>query len=154
MGRKNHFVQDTEVLVYRLQHDNVSAAKQLLERISLVADSLAEDVEEGQKKRFLEGTSRLMTRFRNRISELEAEGKTDHEIAERLLEEMNEHFTHDLQEFSLAPEEGAESVDWESTADELQKQNQWLREELERAEKDYMELYREAESDGEANEAR
>lgn len=148
MSRKNRFVQDTEVLIYRLNHGNISAAKQLLEQITLVAESLAQEVEEGPRKEFLRGTSELMAEFRERIAELEAEGKSDEEIADTVLEEMNDHFSHDLTEFSLIDEPEEEAVDWESTADRLLAENEWLREELERAEKDYMELYRRAEDDG------
>lgn len=149
MSGKNRFVQDTEVLIYRLNHGNISAAKQLIEQITLVAESLAQEVDEGPRKEFLRGTSELMAEFRERIAELEAEGRSDDEIADTVLEEMNEHFSHDLTAFSLMDEPAAEeAVDWESTADRLLTENEWLREELERAEEDYMELYRRAEDDG------
>lgn len=153
MGRKNRFVQDTEVLIYRLNHGNIAEAKRILEQISLVAGSLAQELEEGRRKQFLEGTSELMSRFRERISELEAEGKSEEEMAETVLGEMNEHFSYDLTEFSLTPRSGPESLDWESTADQLVEENQWLREELEKAEEDYMGLYKRAEDDGEEKEA-
>lgn len=67
MERKNRFVQDTEVLIYRLNHANVEEAKRLVEQICLVAESLAQDLESGDRKQFLKGTSELMARFRKRI---------------------------------------------------------------------------------------
>ena len=74
MARKNRFVQDTEVLIYRLNHANIEEAKRLVEQICLVAESLAQDLESGDRKQFLQGTSELMARFRKRIVELEEAG--------------------------------------------------------------------------------
>jgi hypothetical protein len=140
MERKNRFVQDTEVLIYRLNHANIDEAKRLVEQICLVAESLAQDLEDGEQKQFLRGTSELMARFRKQILDLEAQGASDQKIAGTVLEAMDEHFSRDVTEFSL--ELGADdAVDGESTIDRLVEENEWLREELERAEADYMELY-------------
>ncbi|WP_053948184.1 hypothetical protein [Halolamina sediminis] len=140
MERKNRFVQDTEVLIYRLNHANIDEAKRLVEQICLVAESLAQDLEDGEQKQFLRGTSELMARFRKQILDLEAQGASDQKIAGTVLEAMDEHFSRDVTEFSL--ELGADdAVDSESTIDRLVEENEWLREELERAEADYMELY-------------
>lgn len=146
MGRKNRFTQDTEVLIYRLQHGNVEEAKRLLRHISLVADSLAEDADAGQRKRFLEGASDLMGDVREQIIEMEDAGTPEAEVAESALATLNESFANDLTTFSLGDDDD-ESVDWESTADQLLTENRWLREELERAERDYMELYERARSE-------
>ncbi|GAB7012921.1 hypothetical protein [Halolamina salina] len=141
MEGKNRFVQDTEVLIYRLNHGNVDEAKRLVEQICLVAESLAQDLEDGEHKQFLRGTSELMARFRKQIIDLEDEGASDAEIAETVLEAMDEHFSRDVTEFSLELGTDDDAVDAESTIDRLVEENEWLREELERAEADYMELY-------------
>jgi len=153
MGRKSRFVQDTEVLIYRLNHGNVAAAKQLLEQLSLATGSLADELDEGRRKEFLAGTSELMAGFREQIDELEEAGTSPEEIADTVLEGLNDQFTHELTEFSLEPSPASASVDWASTADQLLEQNEWLREELERSERDYMELYRRAKRDGDEQEA-
>ncbi|QKY19343.1 hypothetical protein B4589_002735 [Halolamina sp. CBA1230] len=142
MERKNRFVQDTEVLIYRLSHGNVDEAKRLVEQLCLVAESLAQDLEDGDRKQFLRGTSELMARFRKQIVELEEEGKPDEEITGTVLDAMNDHFTHDVTEFALDLR-AEESVDAENTIDRLVEENEWLRRELQSAEADYMELYEE-----------
>ena len=140
MERKNRFVQDTEILIYRLNHANIDEAKRLVEQICLVAESLAQDLEDGERKQFLRGTSELMARFRKQILDLEEEGASDTEIAETVLAAMDEHFSRDVTEFSL--ETGTDdAVDAGETIDRLVEENEWLRQELERAEADYMELY-------------
>ena len=83
-----------------------------------------------------------MARFRKRIVELEEAGESDEAIAETVLAEMNDHFSHDVTEFSLDLGSGdGPSVDGDGTVDHLVEENEWLRTELERAEQDYMELY-------------
>lgn len=154
MDRKSRFVQDTEVLIYRLNHGNVAEAKQLLDQLTLTTGSLADELDEGRRKEFLEGTSELMAGFRERIGELEEAGNPPEEIAEVVLAEMNEQFDHELTAFTLEPSAASASVDWASTADQLLEQNEWLHEELERSERDYMELYRRAKEDGSEQEAR
>jgi hypothetical protein len=142
MARKNRFVQDTEVLIYRLNHANIEEAKRLVEQICLIAESLAQDLGSGDRKQFLQGTSELMARFRKRIVELEEAGESGEAIAETVLTEMNGHFSHDVTEFSLDLGSGdGPTVDGDSTVDHLVEENDWLRAELEWAERDYMELY-------------
>jgi hypothetical protein len=144
MERKNRFVQDTEVLIYRRNHANVEEAKRLVEQICLVAESLAQDLEHGDRKQFLTGASELMARFRKRIVELEKAGESDEAIAETVLAEMNDHFSQDVTEFSLDLGSGdGPAVDGDSTVGHLVEENEWLRAELERAEQDYMDLYKE-----------
>jgi len=148
MERKNRFVQDTEVLIYRLNHANVDEAKRLVEQLCLVADCLAGDLEDGERKQFLEGTSQLMARFREQIVNLEEAGKSDEEIAETVLDAMDDHFSEDVTEFSLDIDGDSSVVDGESTIDRLVEENEWLRQELEQAEADYMELYERATAEG------
>lgn len=151
MERKNRFVQDTEVLIYRLNHANVEEAKRLVEQICLVAESLAQDLESGDRKQFLKGTSELMARFRKRIVELEEAGESDEAIAETVLAEMNDHFSQDVTRFSLDLGGDGSTVDGDSTVDHLVEENEWLRAELERAEQDYMDLYEEIARTGEGD---
>lgn len=141
MERKNRFVQDTEVLIYRLNHGNVEEAKRLTEQICLVAESLAQELDAGERKQFLQGTRELMARFRKRILDMQEAGKPEAEIAETVLAAMNDHFSHDVTEFSLDLGSAERAVDTGSTVDGLVEENRWLRAELERAEADYMELY-------------
>jgi hypothetical protein len=150
MGEKNRFVQDTEVLLYRLNHGNVEEASRLLEHIALAAEALAAELEEGPKKRFLTETSDMMAGFRERVTELDEQGADDEEIASTVLDEMDERFNYDIREFSFDYGDVPSSVDWETTADELLEDNAWLRRELEASETDYMELYTRLESDWEA----
>lgn len=150
MERKNRFVQDTEVLLYRLNHGNVEEASRLLEHLSLAAEELAEDLEPGPKKQFLERTCRMMGEFRGRIAELDEQGTPDEEIAATVLEEMEGHFNYDIRTFEFDHGDRPSSVDREATADQLLEENEWLRQELETSEADYMELYTRLESDWES----
>ena len=79
------------------------------------------------------------TRNSGRDGELFAVPK---EIAGTVLDAMNDHFTHDVTEFTLDLD-AEESVDAENTIDRLVEENEWLRRELQSAEADYMELYEE-----------
>ena len=150
MGRKNRFVQDTEVLLYRLNHGNVEEASRQLEHVSLAAERLAAELDDGPKKRFLERTSELMAGFRESIAALAEQGVADEEIAAAVLEEMDDHFTYDVTAFEFDHGDLPSSVNWQTTADQLLEENEWLRRELEASEADYMGLYTRQESDWES----